>query len=538
MSVLQGVERAQRDTAEIREKLISNARLAAAPEENVLAAADQIARVLANLPAVHDMTPDCNHELAAALEGLSFFTNIARVNAEGSIVCSALPPLRGANVSRLKSWHTIREHGEFLISGETVSIVTGQPIILGMLPVHDAQGRFDGALDIGIDVRWIDYMVRASQLPHGSVMALFDRAGTVIASNDPSRAMALFHGASPGRQDTFLASATDSDGNAWVYASAALLGKNVFVGFALKEANAFRPTYIHVATDFLIPLLMLALTWLATWIATERQVTRWIVYLRRIAAAYRAGHYSMRPKLAGASSEFRILGDALSSMAAAIQERDRSLREAVAQKTLLIREVHHRVKNNLQIVMSLLSLQAQRLTDPVAQEALRQSRARINALALVHRILYEIEDQQIVRLKPLLEQLAEQTREGFGAERRDIDTVVEAIPIGVPSEIAVPVALFVVEALTNAYKHAFPPARGGTIRVALEQLVGGRVRLTVADDGIGIDDSRADSSIGARLISTFGQQLGGSTRLRALPDGGTSVELLFTPPSGTSTLPQ
>ncbi len=97
--------------------------------------------------------------------------------------------------------------------------------------------------------------------------------------------------------------------------------------------------------------------------------------------------------LDGAPTEFRLLGEGMSEMAAAIQERDRNLREAIAQKTMLVREVHHRVKNNLQIVMSLLSLQAGRVRDPAATEALRQARARINALALVHRILYEIEDQ-------------------------------------------------------------------------------------------------------------------------------------------------
>ena len=103
--------------------------------------------------------------------------------------------------------------------------------------------------------------------------------------------------------------------------------------------------------------------WFAIWIATDRQVTQWINYLRRIAIAYRSGHYAIRPDLADAPAEFKLLGEAMSAMAEGIQDRDRRLREAVDMKTALIREIHHRVKNNLQIVMSLLSIQANQVKD-------------------------------------------------------------------------------------------------------------------------------------------------------------------------------
>ena len=171
----------------------------------------------------------------------------------------------------------------------------------------------------------------------------------------------------------------------------------------MPSAHLFRFTYVHVTVDLLLPVLMVVLASLAIWTATDRLAVRWIVLLQRMAAAYRGGHYAIRPAaLKDAPREFRTLGDTLAGMAQAVQERDRVLRDAVDQKALLIKEIHHRVKNNLQIVMSLLSLQSSRLKDEAAREAINHAKIRVNALALVHRMIYEVDRDGIVDLKPLL----------------------------------------------------------------------------------------------------------------------------------------
>jgi two-component sensor histidine kinase len=218
-------------------------------------------------------------------------------------------------------------------------------------------------------------------------------------------------------------------------------------------------------------------------------------------------------------------------MAAAVQDRDRRLREALAQKTLLIRETHHRVKNNLQIVMSLLSLQAGQLRDPKAQEVLRQAQVRVNALALVHRILHEIEDLGAVDLKRLIEDLARQIHEGFGADRRDLHLELNITPRQAPSDLAVPLTLFTVEAMTNAFKHGFPvSARGGRISVSLVPVSGGKLRLAIEDDGVGVQQNSGGNGIGSRLIRAFAQQVGGIATVSARDTGGTVVELIFPDP--------
>jgi two-component sensor histidine kinase len=147
--------------------------------------------------------------------------------------------------------------------------------------------------------------------------------------------------------------------------------------------------------------------------------------------------------LAGAPAEFCLLGDAMGEMAAGIEDRDRRLHEAVNLKTTLIKEIHHRVKNNLQIVMSLLSIQANQVKDSGARDALVQAQTRINALALVHRILNELEDQSTLDLKHLLEELCRQIGEGIGAENVRVE-------VDVPSRVVsgnMAVALLATQAL-------------------------------------------------------------------------------------------
>jgi two-component sensor histidine kinase len=303
----------------------------------------------------------------------------------------------------------------------------------------------------------------------------------------------------------------------------------------MREADLFAATYVHVALNLLLPVLMLGLASLAIWIATDRQVTRWILYLRRISLAYARGHYAVRPgQLERAPSEFRMLGNTLANMAAALQDRDQRLRDALTQKTVLIRETHHRVKNNLQIVMSLLSLQAAHLRDPAAQEALNQAQMRVNALALVHRKLHEIEDQETVDLKQLLDDLAHQIRAGLGDERQTLVLNLDILSRRVVGDIAVPLSLFAVEAMTNAFKHAFTDSgAGGWIRISLVQASEEMLAFTIEDNGTGADGA-SSRGIGKRLMTAFARQVGGTLEVKPRTGGGTCVTLTFPDPRRNS----
>ncbi|HKQ45628.1 MAG TPA: sensor histidine kinase [Rhizomicrobium sp.] len=529
VSIFQGVARARLDIANVHDRLLQSARTVAAGDQNLLAAAEQVLRAVGSLTEVRGMNGNCDGVLADTLIGVRYFSNLTRIDANGRVTCSAMALAHGMSVKDFQVFKDAQKIDGMAVSNELISRVTGQPVIGGMLALHKPDGSFDGTVAIALDVHWIDYMMRAANLPKGAVVAVYDRSGRVIATNNKDVGTAIAKAAissGAGTNDVF--SAVDSRGDLWRYGNASLMGNAIFVAFAMGESRLFGPTYLHVGLDFALPILMIGFAWFAIWLATDRQVTQWISYLRRIAAAYRSGHYTIRPDLVEAPVEFKLLGDAMSEMAEGIQDRDRRLREAVEVKTTLIKEIHHRVKNNLQIVMSLLSIQANQVRDTVARDALVQAQTRINALALVHRILNELEDQSTLDIRQLLEELSHQIAGGMSNDNVRVE--VNVISRVVSGSVAVALALFTVEALTNIFKHAYPGEREGVIRVAMAPAPGGKLKLTISDDGTGFAADSAGRSVGSRLIKTFGLQLGGVSSVHSEPGKGTVVDLIFPDP--------
>src|ERR1700722_17869219 len=467
--------------------------------------------------------------MAGAMIGGSYFTNLSRIDANGTLVCSAVPLSKGINIGKLPIFAAVKAAHGMVVGTKSTSLASGRPVVGSELPLHNPDGSFGGSVAITLDAQWFSYLLRSHPVPDNAVVVIYDRNGAILASNDNAVAPAIAAAAKKAGLPSGVSLDARQGGQAWRFGTTALLGDTLFVAFGEREAQLFGQTYLHVGIDFLLPIVMILFAWVAISIATDRQVTQWIAYLRRIAIAYRSGHYTIRPDLADAPSEFKQLGEAMSAMAEGIQDRDRRLRDSVDMKTVLIREIHHRVKNNLQIVMSLLSLQANQVKDPTARDALMQAQTRINALALVHRILNELEDQSTLDLRQLLEELSRQIAEGMG-DTDHVKIEVDVPHMVVASSVAVALALFTVEALTNIYKHAYPLRARGVIRVSLAPEGLGKLRLAIADDGVGFHMDEAGKSVGSRLIRTFGAQLGGAASVTSEAGRGTVVALTFPDP--------
>lgn len=197
----------------------------------------------------------------------------------------------------------------------------------------------------------------------------------------------------------------------------------------------------------------------------------------------------------------------------------------VSQQQVLFREVHHRIKNSLQLLTNLVAVQAMRCHDQGGAEIFDDLQNRINAISLVHDLLYRQGKEATVDLAAYLRSVVDMVATSVGADERGVKITVSALPGSVGMDTAMPVGLIVNEILTNALKHAFPDGRTGEIAVTLRP-DGNLWRLEIADDGIGIDRGRpSDSGVGTGLIGALVSNIHG--RLNVQAAGGTEVSLSF-----------
>ena len=223
-----------------------------------------------------------------------------------------------------------------------------------------------------------------------------------------------------------------------------------------------------------------------------------------------ASFNDMVDKLAGAQ---RDLESANQSLEQRVEERTSKLRASIREKEILIQEIHHRVKNNMQIISSLVSLQAGRIQDPAMKDIFLVTKDRIRSMALVHEKIYRSKDFSRIDFVDYVRNLVTQVFRSCGAPADAIRAEVEGEPVYLNISTAVPCSLIVNELVTNAMKHAFPGGRPGRLTVGVSTLTDGRYGLTVADDGVGLPagfDFAQTNSLGLQIVGLLVQQLDGT----------------------------
>jgi PAS domain S-box-containing protein len=211
-----------------------------------------------------------------------------------------------------------------------------------------------------------------------------------------------------------------------------------------------------------------------------------------------------------------------------VQARTSELKAALTEKVVLLKEIHHRVKNNLQVISSMLNLQAMQIQDPAAQAVFAESQGRVQSIALVHETLYESEDLSSVNFAEYIHTLVTTVMQANSSPEHNIATMIDADGVLLPVSCAIPCGLIINELVTNSLKHAFPNRSAGVIRVGLHTRGQDRVELTVADDGVGLApdlDPRRVTSLGLDLVYTFAEQL--SAEVELLRTNGTIFRFLF-----------
>jgi len=497
-------------------------------------------RLLVNLsadPAVKQMAmPQCQDVLQRALENFPEYISISATDRGGTVKCTTAET--GAQVSLThRSWfqEAIASPG-FTLSDYTVSQDLAEPVIVAASPIRGDGNETQGVLHIDIDLDWLSLFVRASGVPPEGSVFLLDKNGIVLTSSkfELDQTEAAMPNAATLQQvvDRQLTDfeAVGNDKQMRVYSSVALPHGNVIVLFGLPSAT----TLGWIERDLLTRLLSLAAIWLAgilaAGIGTRLWVTRWISQLRRTARAYSLGDFSARVDFSRAPVELRDLGTTLVNMADRLEARENDLRSSLEQKDTLLKEIHHRVKNNLQTITSLLNIHMRSVTSDQAHQALEEVQTRVRALALVHHYLYESDDVRVVELRLFVGELCQVLHDTLSGAGRQVRIETDVHNITIASERAVPIALLITEAVTNAYKHAFPDGRAGKISVAIRTLDETSALLTIGDDGVGHsagEDLAATvaegQGVGMSLISAFARQLGEELEISGPP--GTTISL-------------
>jgi len=209
-----------------------------------------------------------------------------------------------------------------------------------------------------------------------------------------------------------------------------------------------------------------------------------------------------------------------------IDSKNQSLKKLVSEKEWLLKEIHHRVKNNLQIIMSLLHTQSFYLKDPAALGAIKDSRNRVHSISLMHKKLYQEENIGSINLKAYIREIVDYLRQSFSI-KQEIRFDLDIADLLVDPSQAVPIGLILNEAITNSIKYAFPSDNKGVISIKLTRR-DSELLLNISDDGIGLQDKYMDpksSSLGLELIQGLSSDLNGICKIKN--DNGTSIFIKF-----------
>ncbi len=528
--ILSAVQSGLNFQREMRERQAS---LAAAAERSASTARARIdaAEVLLQTLAPGSMGFQCAPRLAEIRSRIPGYANLIRFDSIGRVACAAATVPADAQ-RRDRSWFTALAHGDVVsVASDAQGAYAGTPSMLAAAKATNARGEFDGALAAVITLESLRPVKEDRSLPPNSEVALVESGGRFLNSTRLSAfPLNVQDQLARSRSGASLWLSRDRSGALRTYSAAPLVNKDVYVVLSAPSQGLVSWAWVNPLSTLALPILAFSLALAAVWIVAERQVVRWIAYLQRIAAIYARGRFTVHPlKADAAPPEIRDLAHTLDAMAQTIAARDASLVDSLAQKDALMREIHHRVKNNLQVISSLLNMQQRALADAAARAAMSDTRQRITALALIYRALYQGPDLKRVDLAEFLEELIAQLITGEPGKGGPIRTEMRADPLIIDPDRLAPLALFAVEAITNAMKHGVGQA-GGVLTVVFV-VRGAEAELAISDTGSGDGGSaQVGQGVGRTLMTAFARQLRGEVVFCQNVAGGIPARLIFPTP--------
>jgi len=400
-------------------------------------------------------------DIREAVDGLPGIAKAYVVAADGHTLYSTDPQLKDIDVRDRDYFAALAKGAQSHVSSLLISRLNGQQIFVFSRRL-ERNGAFAGAAMISFDVALFEDIWRSLGLDLRSTVSLVRGDGMLMARYpyvdaplDLSKYVLFTEYLKQAQSGTYPA-ISPADGVARFVGYRRVPETEMVALASVSAESVFAPFWSNVRTMAFLTLPAILLLAAAS---------LWIVRLLR-----RDGH------------------------------RQAALADALEANKLILRDIHHRVKNNLQSVQSLVRMQT------IPAEVKADLQGRIAAMAAVHEHLYRLDQYTEVNAQSLLQAIAAPLPDSFGSH---VKIALDVDPVEVERDQATPLALLVNELVTNALKYAFPEGRGGTIHISLKPLDETHCRLVVRDDGVGFDMQAVASGMGSRLVRAMTMQLGG-----------------------------
>lgn len=517
LAIAYGVRAYSDETARAEAQFQRETEVAAQAQRDAFVRTEAALRALADAPALRaENGPDCDAALARLDASFPEVTLALSIGVDGRVRCASDPDAVGMDLSEAENFDDFIADPRLDVTVVRAGRVTGRHVFVITLPQF-RDGALSGMVTASIPVAFlqvlaapddpVDGMIarRAVVSVDGEKLAPLGDAGWLPAPQALRDAMA--------RGERGVA-APARDGAAVFYALSPMVRDELWMVAAAPTDTLYAGALQRAALPIIAPLLMLMLAVGVAYAGVNNLVVRHVVHLARITRAYGQGRFSLRPKLDNAPQELAMLGEDLAEMADRLDQREAALRQSAEDNRLLLLEVYHRVKNNLQMIVSLLHLQTRNAASPAERAALHTIQTRIHSLSLVHEQLYADGSLAEVALDRLISAMTASLppTPARPAIALDLDALTET------AARAAPLALFVNEALTDALARGDPAAR---------------IALSLKDDGAGGYILRLAASadpaspppdrLRERLMSGFAGQLGATMTRSAEGDALTTV---------------
>jgi two-component sensor histidine kinase len=501
----------------------------------IAACSDEAVRAVLQSAATAADAERCEGYLAQLLQRFPVdYSALVVIDDKGVGRCVSSRSARGMGFADRELFRSVQQSRVLTVGAHIASRITTHTVVpIGLPIVQD--GQFRGMCSIGLSLRGLAEQLAAPQSAGPAGVALVDRDGAPLGGDQRSVAAlpvaSRLAGAIASRQTTFAGYA--QNGATYDYAIRPLAGGTLFAvgtvpvdrGFAALLLEWWEFGLILIASGVLLSALGLG---------AERWCVQPLRAIQDFAGRVARGDMAAFEPPRWWSPEMKSVAARVNDMAVAIASREHELKAGLEQRDHMLREIHHRVKNNLQMISSLLNLQAGEIRSPRIRRFFGDAQNRVLTLSILHRHLYERSSWSLVDFQQFISDLVRQISVARpGVDRPQPRYQIRAPIMAVGPDLAIPVGLIVTEAVGRALNHDFSSVAVPEIRIEAHEK-GDEVELVIEDNGLDPPAVPPGSvnrgSFGLTLIRGLAMQLGGEVTMSRRGDGGTRVIVTFPTP--------